>query len=852
MVFVAFPEDKPPLAEAGGKARALSRLQGSGLEIPAWFVIKPVAFHESLSEAQRAAFEHDPADIDALGAVTPAASVTAEVRAALARICPQGEPVAVRSSAVEEDSAHASFAGQLESFLRVPHEEVARRIADVWRSGFSARVVEYRRQIGLTGEPQAPAVLVQRMIPADVSGIAFSADPVSGNRALCVVASTRGLGDKLVAGEVEGDVYHVSEDGIVTIKSETGEAANLPEAMVQAVARLARATEQHFGRPQDIEWAAETDRLYLLQARPITTLAAEPDETGGTILWDNSNIVESYSGVTAPLTFSFARGVYEAVYREFLGNLGVSREVIDANAQVFRNMLGLIEGRVYYNLLNWYRMLTLLPGFAANKRYLDLMLGVDQALRAELATLVEEPSAESRSQPFAAVRLLRPALGILVNWLVLPLKIKRFQDRLDAALVPPPKSVADMRLDELAVYYRGIEGNLLVHWDAPVLNDFFCMIFFGLSRQALRRWGGSDGEALHGDLLQRQGDIISTEPAQRIAEMAMIVADDARLSAALVSGDPEECSRMIQDNPAFRKKYDDYLDRFGDRCLQELKLESPTLRDDPRSLLQTIGDFAANPRTDRDVREATDPNMALGRLLRRTPLRLVIARWLVRQARRRIRHRENLRFERTRVFGLARRIFLEIGRRFKAVSVLDDERDVFYLEVGELLGFIEGTATMRDLRALAKLRKAEFDRFRRLPDPPSRFETRGAVAVATPQAAFEDLDFDASTEERRGLGCCPGLVRGPVRLIEEPKGQKVEPGQILVAKHTDPGWVFLFTNAAGLIVERGSLLSHSAIVAREMGIPAVVSVAGLTRWLADGDEVELDGATGIVRRLNHG
>ncbi|HMB82743.1 MAG TPA: PEP-utilizing enzyme, partial [Terriglobales bacterium] len=224
--------------------------------------------------------------------------------------------------------------------------------------------------------------------------------------------------------------------------------------------------------------------------------------------------------------------------------------------------------------------------------------------------------------------------------------------------------------------------------------------------------------------------------------------------------------------------------------------------------------------------------------------------WVMRQARKRVRNRENLRFERTRLFGTIRRLFLEAGRRLQAIGRLDDARDIFYLELGEILAFNDGTATTADLRSLAVVRKQEFAAYRDGPAPAERFETCGPVYHAqTYRSSKPSGGVETRGEERRGLGCCPGVVRGTACVVRDPKHARLTAGCILVADHTDPGWILLFPSASGLLVERGSLLSHSAIVARELGIPAVISIPGLLDWLQDGDEVELDGAAGIVRRL---
>jgi pyruvate,water dikinase len=213
-----------------------------------------------------------------------------------------------------------------------------------------------------------------------------------------------------------------------------------------------------------------------------------------------------------------------------------------------------------------------------------------------------------------------------------------------------------------------------------------------------------------------------------------------------------------------------------------------------------------------------------------------------------VRDRENLRFERTRVFGRARRITIEIGKRFAALDRLDDCRDIFYVEVDEMLAFVEGRATTTDLKGLVTIRKLEFDRYRSEPPPADRFETRGVVYVGN-TCQLEAAYVPPTGESLKGIGCCAGIVRGRVRIICDPRRATVTSGEIIVAQRTDPGWVMIFPAAAGLLVEHGSLLSHSAIVAREMGLPAIVSLSGLTDWLKDGDWVEMDGSSGVVTKI---
>ncbi len=231
--------------------------------------------------------------------------------------------------------------------------------------------------------------------------------------------------------------------------------------------------------------------------------------------------------------------------------------------------------------------------------------------------------------------------------------------------------------------------------------------------------------------------------------------------------------------------------------------------------------------------------------------------WVLQNARKRVCERENLRFERTRVFGRARQVFVESGKRFYSLDLLDSPRDIFYLEVNEILGFVEGTTTCTNLKALVEIRKTEFLEYQKITPPDSRFETHGIVNQGNwfIQSIVKNKQ-DELTQTKQGIGCSSGIVRGSVRVITDPKqvlGHQnhllIPTGTILVAERTDPGWILLFPAAAGLVVERGSLLSHAAIVSRELGLPAVISLSGATSWLQDGDLVEIDGGTGKVSKL---
>lgn len=874
---VLLPHEVSAASPVGGKARALAQMTCSDLPVPEWFVVLPSAFEASLPASMRTGFDGTKARRLVLD-MQLAADVAAEVDAALDSLGLVDAYYAVRSSALDEDGAKRSFAGQLESAVGVARRDVAAKIVQIWAAGFGERLSRYRSEAGLAPCAGAPAVIVQRMIDGDVSGVAFSADPVSGRRAVAVVAAVPGLCSALVSGETQGDTWHVDRagriveraaevrrvmhrldpaatDGVrrVAIGPEQASAPTLADEQVREVARLARQVEARFGRPQDIEWTIRDGVLHLLQARPITTLADRPDPDGRRALWDNANIIESYSGVTTPLTFSFARRAYEHVYREFCRLARVPRATIEAHADMFCCMLGLVRGRVYYNLYNWYRLVSVLPGYRLNRRFMEQMMGVRESLPDDIAEA--RAGADAGATLLDALRAARSFVALAVAILTLPRRMARFDQRLHRTLGSDRPDLSAKRSDELVGYYRSIERRLLTHWDAPIVNDFATMMFHGLLRRLAAAWVGDEQGTLSNDLLCAERGMVSEEPAVRVRAMGRLATADSALLEALATGSLPSMRAAIRRHPELEREVQRYLDRFGDRCVEELKLESSTLHEDPTLLLRAIGQaansLARHDAHDGDFAELKLREQAEARVrqaLRRQPLRRLAFAWVLRQTRQSVRWRENLRFERTRVFGRARQILLELANRLTAIDCLDSPRDVFYLELDEVLGFVEARVTTVDLKGLVTLRKSEYARWRDLPAPADRFETRGIVYRGH-TFRIEQAAAVPDSDSLKGLGCCAGIVRGPVRIVREPLDAGVQPGEIIVAERTDPGWVMVFPSASGLLVERGSLLSHSAIVARELGLPTIVSLPGVMAWLHDGDWIEMDGANGVVSKV---
>ena len=881
----------------GGKAANLARLESQNLPVPPWYAVTTTAFRRALEAAglpQRIAVhlavvsgEDDLRSASAeirgwISTVPLPPGLEEEIAAAHAARIGRDAFVAVRSSAAGEDAAGESFAGLHDSFLYVRgRERLLEAIRRVWASAYNERALAYRRAKGIPWDSIAVAVVVQEMIDARSSGVLFTANPNDGNVHQIVISSLWGAGEGLVSAGLDADTFLVEKDtftvaetiadktermvldtaaggGLVRepVPEELRERSSLSREEALALARLGIAIERHYRRPQDIEFAVDAaGRPFILQARPVTTVHEAGPAASNRLLWDNSNIIESYSGVTSPMTFSFIRRAYSIVYHCFAEVMGIDAKTVKANREVFENMLGLFHGQVYYNLLNWYRLVRLFPGFNYNRKFMESMMGVREEAGPEEAGPEEEPGSEgSAADLFALVRLVGRSAG---NFL----RIRRIVGNFQAYFREHYErwSVLDFRAlapHEQAALYREMEEKLLWEWKAPIINDFFVMVFYGTLKRLCVSWCGGGSGSLQNDLLAGEGGIESTEPTRMLLRMAAQARQDPELARLLLECSPEDLAREIPADPRFAElagEIRQYLHLYGFRGVNELKLEEPSLKERPAFLYQVLRNYLAADPAVLDIAAMDERERRIRREAEARAFASLSAprRWIFRRvlenARLGVKNRENLRFARTRIYGILRELLQAVGGNFAAEDLLDREEDIFYLTLDEVWDFTKGRAVTTHLKSLVTLRREEFDRYRREAPPADRFETFGLpyhrnLFQGRPRTAAPDTDGLL-----RGTGCCPGVVTGPVKVLRTPsEGARLD-GEILVADRTDPGWVPLYPSVSGLLIERGSILSHSAIVAREMGIPTIVGIAGLVDTLRTGQVVTMDGGAGTVR-----
>jgi rifampicin phosphotransferase len=847
-------------AQIGGKARNLLNLKKLGYHVPAFAIIPA----EVLSKIVGNSISHKP-ETEIIDSISFQESFIAD----LTSFSADTKYFAVRSSATNEDGNDFSFAGQFESFLFVKRDQIGDKIKQVWSSAYSARVGQYRKHHGL-GQSGEIAVIIQEMIDASVSGVAFGLHPVTGNKSQKLINAVYGLGEGIVSGELDADSFLIENDLVteelaekpyqfvadyenggtkkVPVARELQNAPALTKKHIQELKLALDHLKRELKCEQDIEFALHEERLYLLQTRPVTTAGGKSKTKGTYILWDNSNIIESYPGITTPLTFSFISKSYETAYKLFSGYLGVPEKVIRENQRVFTHTLGFINGRVYYNLKTWYHMLAMLPGYSINARFMEKMMGVKEQF--------DIPESYRLTKGKAWWSIVKMAVSMFFRFRSLPRKRTEFVTLLNKTIAQYKAIDYDNKnANELAGLYLTFEESLLNEWKAPLLNDFFAMIWFGLLQKQCEQFALQNPN-IHNDLLCGSADIISIEPVHRSISLATKISASPDLKALFLDHEEDLIWHKLNTETSaahseILKEIRNYITDFGERCVGELKLETVSYTQDPSRFVRILKSYVetgiiANRFSGNIENELrSNAEKIVHQAFNGTPLKKWKFRKILSNARDLVSARENLRYERTRAFGIVREIFSQIGKRFQQTGILENPRDIFYLTKEEILAYVEGTAVSQDLKGLVAFRKTEFEKFASLDPPAERFATYGPVYHGND--FFDNTRVESPEGDLKGTGCSPGIVSGMVRVVLDPNETKSLDGDILVTTSTDPGWVMLFPGALGIIVERGSLLSHSAIVSREMGKPCIVGVTGLLKKLKTGDRIEMNGSTGTIR-----
>ncbi|MEV0382535.1 PEP/pyruvate-binding domain-containing protein [Nonomuraea sp. NPDC050643] len=768
------------LAQAGGKGANLGELVKNGFPVPGGFVVTTRAYElVARGQATREHFER----------VEPPGELRRAIADAYAAL--GGGPVAVRSSATAEDLPGAAFAGQQDTYLNVVGEQaLLDAVRRCWGSLWTERAIAYRARLAIDDAEVRIAVVVQRMVEADLAGVMFTANPVTGDRGQFVVDASSGLGEAVVSGLVTPDHYVIHSSGRtdftpgrreVVIRGRAGggvvhesagpEPERLPDAALAELTRLGGEVAAHFGRPQDIEWAYAGGRVHLLQARPMTALPPPPP------------------GRLNPIQRRLATILLEY--------LPVRPYPIDMSTWVPHGPAGL--------------MTRVLESFGVHRAF-DGFLREEDGVVYELRPPTPRPTVRMTAAPFrvaAKARRYDPA-----RWT----DDTRFRDYLAAVADLAGRDLAAMPWATLLTVPR--QALALVRPVADLRVDYLPPTGLALLRLLVTVRLLGRGE-LFADLLHG----VRTRTT------------DANLELARLAGLAERTGALDADPmPAeFAAELAAFLDEYGHReTASPILVTPPTWGDSPETVLGLIRALAGGPPAHKEGGDALE-RLLRHPLLRSKARRARVTRWVA-AARAGVAFREDSHFYFTMPQPILRRSIVEVGRRLRDAGVLDRPEDVFHLRLEELEA-IDDVATLpaaeaRRLREVVRARAARREELSgvRLIDPAAVFparETGDALVAGTPAGG--------------------GTATGPVKVIREPaEFGRLAGGDVLVCPYTNPSWTPLFQRAAAVVVDTGGAASHAAIVAREYGIPAVMGTADGTTVLTDGQIVTVNGDTGTV------
>ncbi len=900
-LILALRDGRDP-GRLGGKAHALAELLRAGFPVPPAAVITTGALARHVHEGGLAAFCAAVAEAAATGdgdrthaAARAAAAAIQEAplppaleaelgpawsALAEAPLRPGAAPeepalFVVRSSAPGEDGSERSYAGQYETVINVAGlGRIRDAIRAVWASWYSQRAIDYRLRAGvpLAATPSM-AVILQRLVPPRASGMLFTAHPVTGARDEMVLEAGPGLGEALAEGRVLPDFFvvdrkdtgalRISERGVATkqwalmpvppgsgrlefrpLPTKEQRRPCLDDDAIRRIARLGLDVEARFGGPVDVEWTLDPrGRLHLLQARPVTALRGEgrrlpsaAELRARPVLWTQRFSGERWTEQATPLGWS----VIQPVLHHFIEWEKASAGWLEGSAPT-----RLYRGRPYFNVSIFRHLVFRLPGGRPPNFVLEFFPPAEQQELRRAAPLLPNLGLVGSilSQVVAEKRWHRYRFNLLTNhadWERFRPEFERRIEALSLDFATPQDGLGAVDAAQgLMVEYMGIH----------LLSLLFAHLFYEALDLALMSWVGLEGEAIRSALVADPAEnrtLLTNKALWKLArEAGRHPAVAERIQAGAGTLDDLD---GLPGGAAFHAALDAFLAEFGHRSAASYEIFATRWADSPDMVLSLVaavlrgGDAPAAVESRRAEERAHAERLVrqrMRRTLRRrvAPWRPGVFAWLLEHTRKYMALRENQRFAFDRLLLRTKRIFERVGALLERDGLLAAGEDLVFLELPELRALAAGSLAPAEAADRIAARREEFDRNLELGHP-DFLEGAEGEALAGEEGTPRWL---------QGQPISPGSVRGPVRILRSlDDAHKLQPGDILVARATDPGWTPLFLTAAGLILELGSVLSHGAVVAREYGLPAVVNVDGATRRLRDGMMVTVDGDRGRV------
>ena len=733
------------------------------------------------------------------------------------------QSVAVRSSADGEDSVSKSFAGQFTSVMEVEGgDNFIKALRQVANSkpfaGYSSN------------EDVSINAIVQIYIKPDLAGVMFTINPANGSPEVLINVAT-GHGSKVVDGEDVSSIHVNRSSGDIYPKVKYTNTL-LTKSQIEELSKYAKQIEKEFGNPQDIEWAFADNTFYFLQTRPITIV-------NHLRVWDNANLGESFPGIVLPLTFSISRRGYELVYKSQGYAAGLNWYQLEENQRTFNAMVGIFGGRMYYNLGSWYKFIGLFPNNSQNQKYLD----------EQLQTIGDAAYLPPNSYPLSYK--IKFYFRIIRRTVLFGVEKRKYWRKLKSVYTNYEDLPSGNDLFTLMDRYAFIEQRVIPIMGRSADNDFFVMIYHGVLKSRLKKWlDHSDVSSLN--FLGSLHNVISARQAILLSDIANFVKNDKTAYAYLKNNKYQELDDYLLESKAKHLLIEyrtDFLHRFAED--QKIEVINPMLK--LSNFYELIYSYTkldnkaiSERRSKALINEARRNEQILEKL---KPTQRIIYRILIHRLKSHLRIREQNRLLRGKAYAYLRELFIEVGTSLQQNSLIEATNDVYYLEIEEIFRLIDGTGFEDNLTQIINSRKQKYNKYRKL-KAPSRFITTG-LTDQLPKDFFKPSQSVSGHElSFKGTISSPGTIEGIVVVLEQPIIPK-EPFDILVVSHTDPGWTPLIALAKGLIVEHGGILSHAAIVTRELGIPSIIGVEDITERLKNGMRVRINTSKQTVDILSH-
>ena len=700
--------------------------------------------------------------------------------------CDENQIYAVRSSCLSEDSKSKSFAGYFYSEIGVSYKNIYKAYQKV--------ISSFKNEEGV--------VIIQEFIPSDKSGVIFTNDGSSN----MVINSNFGVCKTVVEGW-ECDELLVSKKGIILNK----EYPKIKESLIWKDKKLIKNKENQFSLnskeinqlieksqeiesimncPQDIEWCFYKEKLYILQSRPITALINDPKNW---VYYDSANIAESYSGQISPLTISFATHIYEEVYRQLVHHSGVSQEKLKAYKEVFNNMVNSFNGRLFYNMNNWYKMMSFIPGYNRNKENLEVMI---------TSNVREEVIRDIRPSLF-----LKITYPFIIIWKFLRAKSNniKFQKYVTQFIKDSrKKNFKNLSYNDCKIAFQEVHDKLIKKWYITVENDFLVMTYFGILKKKYSE--------------EHVNKIISfesktTTQLNALIQLSKKIIKDQKILDLIYEENNEKLNTYLSNNDSLKSLLEEYFSVYGGRFANELKLESPDVEENIVDFFKVLKNYSTLEI--KNLEKEKEESFAIKKFKKYAA------------------QREEFRLLRSNAFSIVRKIFNRIGQIYLEENKIKNQDDIYFLKINEIF------QNKLDYKATIDERKKEYKQFTKKEIP----DFFGVIDGEQPKSLNRKESME---QELGGRGCTKGLIQGKIKVFKDYHLPEKIDFEIAVAKNTDPGWTPLLGLCKGLIIENGGILSHAAIVSRELGIPTIIGVKNATKVLKSGQTLKINGSNGNI------